>query len=561
MWERFPKLYDRRGQLAGTMSGGEQAALAVARALVNEPKLVLVDEPSAGLAPLVVDEVFATLREVAASGVTMVLVEQNVAAALKLVDTVHLLQTGRVVSSGPVGELDRADARVASRHRPPPGRRHHHGAQDPHRGEEEGRAGQEEGRACEEEGSADQEEGRAEEMKRAFVVMVVALLLAGVTAANAEPEHQRPQGPARVGFGQGFPALVDHEWGFALGGFGGIAPNAARKHAPVIFVHGNNVDHADWYVVRDDFRAAGWTDQELYGLSYNGLETNDGGGTRPEQEKWAEHIEMGSDGVNRLTNNEVNAPDLYDFINAVRTYTGSPNFTLVGHSLGVTVARRTLKLHPELRPYLVAFVGIAGGNHGTSFCPPGSEDQLVSCNEVAAGTPWLAALNGPGGNDETYGATKWLTVSDGTGTADPAFAGPMYAASPRLAAPRTARTRTRTTTTCASTRPSWPTTARSSKRPTLPRRWPPRLRPVVPRRRQSRHPRPVRSRRPAATSASYSSGSRCSAPCWRSPGCAAKSSPDPAVGTVDRWPALHPVDRALVVDGVATCRWSAIANG
>ncbi|MEY2468287.1 MAG: triacylglycerol lipase [Actinomycetota bacterium] len=269
-------------------------------------------------------------------------------------------------------------------------------------------------------------------MKRAFVVTLIAALFVGVTAANAEPAHQRPQGPARVGFGQGFPALVDHEWDFPLGGFGGIAPNAARKHAPVIFVHGNNVDHADWYVVRDDFRAAGWTDQELFGLSYNGLETNDGGGTRPEQEKWAEHIQMGGDGVNRLTNNEVNVPDLYDFINAVRTYTGSKNFTLVGHSLGVTVARRTLRVHPELRPYLVAFVGIAGGNHGTSFCPPGSEDQLVSCNEVAADTPWLAALNGPDGNDETYGATKWLTVSDGSGAADPAFAGPMYAASPQL---------------------------------------------------------------------------------------------------------------------------------
>ncbi|HVE94807.1 MAG TPA: ABC transporter ATP-binding protein [Acidimicrobiales bacterium] len=108
VWERFPKLYERRTQLAGTMSGGEQSALAVARALVNEPKLILVDEPSAGLAPLIVEDVFATLREVAATGVTMVLVEQNVAAALRLVDTVHLLQTGRVVSSGPVGELDRS---------------------------------------------------------------------------------------------------------------------------------------------------------------------------------------------------------------------------------------------------------------------------------------------------------------------------------------------------------------------------------------------------------------------------------------------------------------------
>lgn len=107
IWERFPKLFERRTQLAGTMSGGEQSALAVARALVNEPKLILVDEPSAGLAPLIVEDVFATLREVAATGVTMILVEQNVAAALRLVDTVHLLQTGRVVSSGPVDELDR----------------------------------------------------------------------------------------------------------------------------------------------------------------------------------------------------------------------------------------------------------------------------------------------------------------------------------------------------------------------------------------------------------------------------------------------------------------------
>jgi len=108
VWERFPKLHQRRTQLAGTMSGGEQSALAVARALVNEPKLILVDEPSAGLAPLVVEDVFNTLRDVAATGVTMLLVEQNVAAALRLVDTVHLLQTGRVVSSGPVGELDRS---------------------------------------------------------------------------------------------------------------------------------------------------------------------------------------------------------------------------------------------------------------------------------------------------------------------------------------------------------------------------------------------------------------------------------------------------------------------
>jgi branched-chain amino acid transport system ATP-binding protein len=108
IWQRFPKLHERRTQAAGTMSGGEQAALAVARALINEPSVILVDEPSAGLAPLVVADVFNTLREVAATGVTMVLVEQNVSAALKLVDTVTLLQTGSVAWSGPVGSLDRS---------------------------------------------------------------------------------------------------------------------------------------------------------------------------------------------------------------------------------------------------------------------------------------------------------------------------------------------------------------------------------------------------------------------------------------------------------------------
>jgi branched-chain amino acid transport system ATP-binding protein len=108
IWDRFPKLFERRGQYAGTMSGGEQAALAVARALINEPSVILVDEPSAGLAPLVVHDVFETLRGVAETGVTMVLVEQNVSAALKLVDTVTLLQTGQVAWTGPLQDLDRS---------------------------------------------------------------------------------------------------------------------------------------------------------------------------------------------------------------------------------------------------------------------------------------------------------------------------------------------------------------------------------------------------------------------------------------------------------------------
>ncbi|MHB8670959.1 MAG: ABC transporter ATP-binding protein [Acidimicrobiales bacterium] len=104
--DRFPMLASRRNQLAGTLSGGQQAALAVGRALMAEPRLVLVDEPSAGLAPIVVQELFEILRGVAATGVTMVLVEQNVAFGLQLVDRVHVLQQGRVVHAGPVAGLD-----------------------------------------------------------------------------------------------------------------------------------------------------------------------------------------------------------------------------------------------------------------------------------------------------------------------------------------------------------------------------------------------------------------------------------------------------------------------
>jgi len=106
VFDRFPVLKDRRAQKAGTMSGGQQASLAVGRALINEPTLILVDEPSAGLSPVATLELDAVLQEVAKSGVTMVLVEQNIAFGLSLVDTAHLMQTGTVVHSGPVAELD-----------------------------------------------------------------------------------------------------------------------------------------------------------------------------------------------------------------------------------------------------------------------------------------------------------------------------------------------------------------------------------------------------------------------------------------------------------------------
>ena len=106
VFDRFPVLKDRRGQLAGTMSGGQQASLSVARALINEPRLILVDELSAGLSPVAQLELREVLQVVKESGVTMVLVEQNIAFGLSLVDTANLLQTGTVVHSGPVAELD-----------------------------------------------------------------------------------------------------------------------------------------------------------------------------------------------------------------------------------------------------------------------------------------------------------------------------------------------------------------------------------------------------------------------------------------------------------------------
>jgi len=251
------------------------------------------------------------------------------------------------------------------------------------------------------------------------------------SSSVAKPARMRPQRSAAVRFARDFPALRDSEWGFRLGGFGGIRRGFRLTHVPVIFVHGNNVDAADWYPVREDFRRAGWSDQELWALSYNGLGGNNGSALfTPNPQRDAEHMRLGYDGVTRVTENEVNVPDLYAFVRAVQGYTGSRRVMLVGHSLGVTLARETLRVHPELRRDLVAFVGIAGANAGTSFCPPGSQGQVVSCDEIAAGTSWLARLNAAG---STYRPARWMTVYDGSGYGDPAYAGPTYAQSPRLA--------------------------------------------------------------------------------------------------------------------------------
>ena len=112
MYAYFPRLRERRKQQAGTLSGGEQQMLAVSRALMLRPKLLLLDEPSFGLAPLVVQELFGIFREInQRDGVSMLLVEQNAALALKLANQAYLLETGRVVISGSAEEI-RSDEAV-----------------------------------------------------------------------------------------------------------------------------------------------------------------------------------------------------------------------------------------------------------------------------------------------------------------------------------------------------------------------------------------------------------------------------------------------------------------
>jgi branched-chain amino acid transport system ATP-binding protein len=103
--QRFPRLRERRHQLAGTLSGGEQQMLALGRALISRPRLLLLDEPSMGLAPLVVREVFAVLRELRDQGVTLFLVEQNAVAALGVADRAYLLETGEIILEGDAADL------------------------------------------------------------------------------------------------------------------------------------------------------------------------------------------------------------------------------------------------------------------------------------------------------------------------------------------------------------------------------------------------------------------------------------------------------------------------
>jgi branched-chain amino acid transport system ATP-binding protein len=111
MWRLFPRLKERRAQLAGTLSGGERQMLAMARALMSRPRLLMLDEPSLGLAPLIVKDIFRTVAALRQTGVSILLVEQNARAALELADHGYVLENGSVVLQGPASEL-REDERV-----------------------------------------------------------------------------------------------------------------------------------------------------------------------------------------------------------------------------------------------------------------------------------------------------------------------------------------------------------------------------------------------------------------------------------------------------------------
>ena len=105
IYKRFPRLMERQNQFAGTLSGGEQQMLAMGRALMSHPKIILMDEPSMGLSPIFVNEIFDIIKSVSASGTTVLLVEQNEKKALSIADRAYVLETGKIVLSGKASEL------------------------------------------------------------------------------------------------------------------------------------------------------------------------------------------------------------------------------------------------------------------------------------------------------------------------------------------------------------------------------------------------------------------------------------------------------------------------
>ena len=110
VFQRFPRLKERRKQIAGTLSGGEQQMLAISRALMSKPKLMMLDEPSMGLAPILVDQIFDIIKELHKAGTTILLVEQNARKALQVADRAYVLETGSITLSGTGAELANSDA-------------------------------------------------------------------------------------------------------------------------------------------------------------------------------------------------------------------------------------------------------------------------------------------------------------------------------------------------------------------------------------------------------------------------------------------------------------------
>lgn len=105
VYKRFPRLEERKNQMAGTLSGGEQQMLAMGRALMSKPKIILMDEPSMGLSPIFVNEIFSIIKDVSADGVTVLLVEQNAKKALSIADRAYVLETGTITLEGDAKEL------------------------------------------------------------------------------------------------------------------------------------------------------------------------------------------------------------------------------------------------------------------------------------------------------------------------------------------------------------------------------------------------------------------------------------------------------------------------
>ena len=110
VFERFPRLKHRKNQIAGTLSGGEQQMLAMGRALMSKPKLLMLDEPSMGLAPILVQQIFDIIKELHAAGTTILLVEQNAEMALRIADRAYVLESGRITISGTGKELAQSDS-------------------------------------------------------------------------------------------------------------------------------------------------------------------------------------------------------------------------------------------------------------------------------------------------------------------------------------------------------------------------------------------------------------------------------------------------------------------